>query len=235
MINDALKETFYCNFNHPAITDLAAHLSAAGTSDPLEVAKRSFYHVRDEIPYGLDLFRRKASETLERGYGVCWNKSLLLVALLRCNLIPAYFGSIPMRREFSKPAAGLAYLFTNNPYHHCVAHAHLNGRWIVLDTVLDQKTYDTCYRPLNVQWGIDWDGENDCRLYEEHIAGPAEMHRDIDQTIDNKVGNKEWPWIFAIMANKMINRKLWRRTGVRPKGFRKSEVIRQDNSAESPA
>ncbi len=217
-MNDALKETFYCDFNHPMIRDLATQLSA-GTNDPVEVATRSFYHVRDEILYGFDLYKRKASETLKKGYGVCWNKSLLLIALLRCNLIPAQFGSIRVRREFVKPVAGLAYLLTNNPYNHCVALVYLNDKWVVLDTVLDKQTYDTCYLSQNVTWGIDWDGRNDCKLYKEYAYNNAETHKDIDKALNNKVGNKEWPSFFAIMVNSLLNKRLWKKTKVSPVAY----------------
>ncbi len=70
MISNTLKETFYCDYNHPGIRDLAVRLST-DAKDPVEVAKNIFCHVRDEIPFGFDLYRLKASETLERGYGVC--------------------------------------------------------------------------------------------------------------------------------------------------------------------
>lgn len=213
-MNNDLKETDYCDFSNPNIRDLAVQLQH-GISDPREITRRTFNHVRDGIPYGFDLFRRKASETLEKGYGVCWNKSLLLIALLRCNLIPARFGSIPVSRKFVKPTAGFVYVFTNSPYNHCIAQVCLDNKWITLDTVLDKQTFETCYLSQNVEWGIDWDGANDCQLYKEHVLGSAEIHKDIDKTINSKVGNKEWPAFFAVMLNAQLNKKLWQRTRVR--------------------
>lgn len=213
-MEEALTETYYCDYNHKHVRELAETLSN-GVDDETAVAKNIFDYVRDRIPYGFDLFRRRASDTLRRGYGVCWNKSLLTVALLRCNGIPARFGSIEVNRVFCKPTAGFVYLFTNHPYHHCVAHAYLDNQWVVLDTVLDKATYESCYRPLGVGWGIDWDGINDCRLYREHVIGTPKMHVNIDETIKNRVGNKEWPKVFAIMTNAFLNRQLWKKTGCR--------------------
>ena len=218
-MKDDLKETFYCDYNCASIRQAASELSQ-NSGNPDEIAKKTFYYVRDNITYGLDLFMTKASETLKKGYGVCWNKSLLLVALLRCNSIPARFGSIPLKRRFSKPAAGLAYLFTNNPYNHGIAHVFLNEKWIVLDAVFDQKTFDTCYQASDIQWGIEWDGVSDCRLYTEDILGPPEMHFDIDATLKKKIGNTEWPKFFAKMTNAVINKRLWKRTGFQEKPYK---------------
>jgi len=76
-MEDTLQQTFYCDHDHPDIQAVAARLKA-GDKDPVTIAGRTFYFVRDKFPFGFDLYQRKASETLKRGYGVCWNKSLLL-------------------------------------------------------------------------------------------------------------------------------------------------------------
>lgn len=48
---------------------------------------------------------------------------------------------------------------------------NFNRKWVDLEPTLDQKTYDTFYRPINVSWNIDWDGSSNCRLYKESITG----------------------------------------------------------------
>ena len=207
-----LQETKYCDVTHPRIRKLAGQLSE-NTSNVLQIAQNTFSYVRDRIPYGFDLFRRKASDTLKIGYGVCWNKSLLTMALLRRNGIPAHLGSIAVDRTFVQPTAGFTHRLINQPFNHCFAYAYLNDRWTVLDTVLDHTTYEKCYRPLGVHWGIDWDGINDCRLYTEHILGPPRRHEDVDATIHRRVGNKEWVRPAAILANAFLNRRLWKKTG----------------------
>jgi transglutaminase-like putative cysteine protease len=174
-MEDALRETFYCDHAHPDIRAVAAGLRA-GEEDPAAIAERAFYYVRDSFPFGFDLYQRKASETLKRGYGVCWNKSLLLVALLRCSQIPARFGSIPLKRIFVKPAVGAWHRLANNPFNHCLVHAYLNHRWTILDAVLDKRTYEAFFLPLAVEWGIDWNGEDDVRLYTESVLGSPVMH-----------------------------------------------------------
>ena len=153
-MTDALGTTFYCDHDHPDVQAAAARLKAGG-GDLASVARRTFTFVRDGLPFGFDLYRRKASETLKRGHGVCWNKNLLLVALLRCNGIPARFGSIPLRRTFVEPALGPLYRLANDPFHHCLTHVFLNDRWTVLDPTLDRRTYEAFFLPRGVEWGID--------------------------------------------------------------------------------
>jgi transglutaminase-like putative cysteine protease len=213
-MEDALQPTLYCDFGHPDIQAVAAALKA-DEDDPVAITCRTFTFVRDRFIFGYDLYRRKASETLHRGYGVCWNKSLLLVALLRCNGIPARFGSVPLKRSFVKPAIGAWHLLANNPYNHCIAYAYLNDHWIILDAVLDKKTYEALFLPLGVSWGIDWNGREDVRLYTESVVGPPVTHPDIDAAINGKVGNTELPKLLAISGNWHVNRQMWKRAGVR--------------------
>jgi transglutaminase-like putative cysteine protease len=70
-------------------------LLGAGASVAVEVARRCFEWVRDEIKhsgdYGLTPVTCSASEVLHAGSGFCYAKSHLLAALLRANGIPAGF------------------------------------------------------------------------------------------------------------------------------------------------
>lgn len=211
-MKDSLQETFYCDFGHPKIQSAAAGLKA-GEEDPLAVAKRTFYFVRDEFPFGFDLYQRKASETLKRGHGVCWNKNLLLTALLRCNQIPARFCSVPLKRTFVKPAIGTWCLLANDPFNHCLVQVFLNSRWTMLDPTLDTKTYQAFFRPRGIEWGIDWNGLDDLRLYTESIVGEVVIHTDIDAALKEKMGNKEAPRLLALALNRSLNRKMWKRVG----------------------
>ena len=208
-MEDALQQTYYCDYGHPDIQAIAAKLKA-DDNDPVAIAGRTFYFVRDKFTFGFDLFQRKASETLKRGHGVCWNKSLLLVALLRCNQIPARFGSIPLKRSFIKPVIGDWHWLINNPYNHCLVHAYLNHSWTILDAVLDQRTYEAFFLPLGVEWGIDWNGEDDVRLYTESVVGQPVTHFDIDAALNKKVGNTELPKCFAVIWNWHMNGQIWR-------------------------
>ncbi len=212
-MNDDLKQTYYCDYGHPSIQQLAKQLK---NDDCTKTVMDTFTYVRDCIPFGFDLVQTKASQTLKRGFGVCWNKSLLLLALLRSNGIPSHFGSIPMKSSFIAPVVGKIHLLINNPYNHCIVSVKLDGRWVILDPVLDRKSYDTFFRPLNVGWDIDWNGIDDCSLYTESVIGLPEKYPDVDSILNRKVGNTEYPSIVAKPLNDMINRSIWKKTGIKP-------------------
>jgi transglutaminase-like putative cysteine protease len=87
-----LRRTDILDWDHPSIQALADQLRAA-SADRVDIARRSFEWVRDEIEHSYD-FRRNpvtchASEVLAEGTGYCFAKSHLLAALLRANGIPA--------------------------------------------------------------------------------------------------------------------------------------------------
>lgn len=76
----------------PAILSKAAQL-AGGLSADVDIAKRCFEFVRDDIKHSWDHQMNpvtyKASDVLKHGTGFCYAKSHLLAALLRANAIPA--------------------------------------------------------------------------------------------------------------------------------------------------
>ena len=87
-----LDSTAVIDWKHPEITARARAI-AAGTNDQVEIAKRCFEWVRDEIRHSHD-FRLPpvtciASDVLRVGSGYCYAKSHLLAALLRANGISA--------------------------------------------------------------------------------------------------------------------------------------------------
>ena len=82
----------YINFDHPAVAAQAAALAEGAGADPLDVVKRCFEFVRDEIKHSVDFKLNpvtcKASDVLQHRTGYCYAKSHLLAALLRANGIP---------------------------------------------------------------------------------------------------------------------------------------------------
>ncbi len=65
-MENMLKETFFCNFNHPSIQKLAENLAIDG-KDPIKITETIFKYVRDNIRFGADIAQVKASDTLEKG------------------------------------------------------------------------------------------------------------------------------------------------------------------------
>lgn len=211
-----LRETYFCDYNHNAIRSMANDF-AKTLKDPIELTKSIFMHVRDGIIFGGDHWQVKASETLQKGYGACWNKNLLFIALLRYYKIPSRLKAHPMKNDFMKPAMGAAYLMVSSPFYHCFTEVYLNERWIAVDPTLDKNTYHTFFMPRNVDWGIDWNGISDMRLYTESIVGPAESYTDIDRAL---IFNLDSYFLFKYESRlildvwlKLGNKKMWRKTG----------------------
>jgi transglutaminase-like putative cysteine protease len=210
-----LKETYFCDYNHNAIRSMANDFVQV-SKDPIEQTKNIFMFVRDKIIFGGDHWQVKASKTLQKGYGACWNKNLLLIALLRYYKIPSRLKANPMKNDFMKPAMGAAYLTVSSPFYHCFTEVYLKERWIAVDPTLDKNTYYTFFMPRNVDWGIDWNGTSDMRLYTESIAGPAESYTDIDRAL---IFNLDSHFLFKYESRlildvwlKLGNKKMWRKT-----------------------
>jgi transglutaminase-like putative cysteine protease len=203
-----LQKSVYCDFDHPVVSSLARDL-AKDEQDPARATEATFKYIRDNIRFGFDLVRVKASETLAKGYGVCYNKSLLLVALLRSNKIPSRMAYFPVNREFMRPAMGDACQTLTETINHCFTQVLLNGEWVATDATLDTATYQTLFKPYPVLWGIDWDGKKDMQLYTEHIAGPIVVIEDIDAAIQQDVGNVMPPPSEAEAFFGPANQQMW--------------------------
>lgn len=86
-----LTASKYIDFEAPEVAAKAAWL-ACGAASELDLVKRCFEFVRDEIrhswDYRLNPVTCKASDVLRHGTGYCYAKSHLLAALLRANGVP---------------------------------------------------------------------------------------------------------------------------------------------------
>ena len=201
-----LQETYYCDFGNSVVQNLSKNILQSRNQNVISL----FEFVRDNYPLSADTVRVKASETAEKGYGACWNKALLLIALLRNSLIPSGMVKIPLKREFLEPLIGDDVQFLNNPFYHCFVQILIGDKWLFADPSLDLKSYDVLYRPLlNGEWNITWDGRTDHILHKDKILGPAEIIDDIDNAFNSGLGNHLTPESL----NPLMNRKYWKKTG----------------------
>jgi len=87
-----LDSSEFIDWRHPEVAAKAAEL-ADHCADKVQIAKRCFEFVRDEIRHSSDFQLNpvtcRASEALTHRTGYCYAKSHLLAALLRANGIPA--------------------------------------------------------------------------------------------------------------------------------------------------
>ncbi|MDW8211729.1 MAG: transglutaminase domain-containing protein [Cytophagales bacterium] len=118
----------------PTVCELATNLTAH-LSTPVEKAKAIFEWVQQNVHYIAfedgygGLVPRKAAEVLQKRYGDCKDMTSLLIALMRCSGIPAYFTWIGTR--------SLPYRYTELPApvvdNHMIATIKINDQYIFLD------------------------------------------------------------------------------------------------------
>ena len=96
-INRYLEATDIIDFGYEVsrqVTDLSYDITTY-SKDVIDYIKNAFEYVRDNISHSADINGKtvtcKASEVLQAKEGICYAKSHLLAAILRCNLIPTGF------------------------------------------------------------------------------------------------------------------------------------------------
>ena len=89
-----LKQDDVIDYNNEIITHLA-DLLIQRTDSETQFIKAAYEFVRDKISHSADInediITCSASEVLKAGHGICFAKSHLLAALLRCKAVPAGF------------------------------------------------------------------------------------------------------------------------------------------------
>jgi transglutaminase-like putative cysteine protease len=119
--------------DHPRVLAYARH-HAGDAAEPREIAVRLYYAVRDGFrydPYTLDVTVAglRASTTLERGYGWCVSKAVLLAACCRALAIPARLGFADVRNHLST-ARMRAHMKSDLFVWHGYTSMHLDGAWV---------------------------------------------------------------------------------------------------------
>ncbi|AHV95724.1 transglutaminase-like domain-containing protein [Paenibacillus sabinae] len=93
-LDDYLEETEEVDYGHFSIKDITTELYSQSLNE-IEFVKSAFEFVRDNISHSWDIqssrITCRASEVLFFKEGICYAKSNLLCALLRCQGIPTGF------------------------------------------------------------------------------------------------------------------------------------------------
>ncbi len=103
------------------------------------------YHFVKELPYGLEDWDVRASETLGKGWGMCCGKTNLLVAMSRALLIPARYRVFRIKAEarllkwVAEQHGELGVRMGDLPLEqdHLDCEAYLDGRWQSYDPSRD--------------------------------------------------------------------------------------------------
>ena len=128
-IEDYLNCSDVIDYSDQAVSELADTLFNKAT-DETDFVRTVFEYVRDNISHSADInadeLTCSASEVLKAGHGICFAKSHLLAAILRCKGVPAGFCYQKLILD-DDVAPILIYHGLNGVYIKSV------GRWIRLD------------------------------------------------------------------------------------------------------
>lgn len=128
-----LQPTYFIDSDDRRIAAFARE-AADGAATPREKAVRLYYAVRDGFrydPYRIEMSEAhfRASACIERGYGFCITKAVLLAAALRAEGVPARLGFGDVKNHLATERL----IKLNNGdvfYFHGYTDVLLDGRWV---------------------------------------------------------------------------------------------------------
>lgn len=129
-----LAETYFQDYRHPRVQQFIAD-AIGDAATPRERAVRLFYAVRDRIRY--DPYRiawsdeaYTASNVIDKGYGWCIPKAVLLSACARAVGIPSAIGLADVENHLTTDKLRERMGGVNVFYDHGYAALYLDGRWV---------------------------------------------------------------------------------------------------------
>ena len=172
-MKEFLESTFFIDFDFKKVAEVARNLSKGATdSTQVDLSIKIFNFVRDNFPYTVSNFqiedpaKFKASETLKAGKGFCMTKSILLVALLRANSIPARIHLADMINHRSpqhfRDLMGESAYFV----YHTYVDVFLDSKWYKITPSFEIKLCEKHKYPL-----CKFDGSSDAILQSNDLAG----------------------------------------------------------------
>jgi transglutaminase-like putative cysteine protease len=128
-----LKPTAIIDSDHETIADYAKRTVEDAGSDPVSMAVKLYYAVRDVIWYDpyLPFYKPehfRASNVLKKGRAFCVGKATLLCALGRACGIPSRVGFADVRNHLATRQL-LEFLGSDLFVYHGFTEFYLNGRW----------------------------------------------------------------------------------------------------------
>jgi transglutaminase-like putative cysteine protease len=191
---DALGATDVIEADDPRIRETADRI--AGDTSGTEALKRLFEWVRDEVKYEMspEVHSRadwRSTGTLERGYGFCQQKAVLLAALLRARGIPAGIVAQDVLDRKIPPhyVEFIGHQILEGHGLNCV---HVDGEWVLVDATLPARLCERKrYRLVRydgtgdaVLPATDLDGEPHFQILEE-LGVWADMP---DEIVERTIG-----------------------------------------------
>ena len=132
----------FADSDDPLVQQTVARLTA-GLTNPADKLERIFGFVRDDVLFGFppegDFVR--ASRTIEHGYGQCNTKGILILALCQAADIPARLHFSGISKEIQHGFfRGIFYKLMPNEISHSWLEVELDGRWVQVDTYINDLT-----------------------------------------------------------------------------------------------
>lgn len=154
-----LRPTYFLDSDNPAVVEYAYKHSRHDAS-PEENAVSLYYAVRDDFmynPYKIDLRPTglKASDLLNRNYGYCVEKAVLLAAVARVVGIPTRLSFFNVRNHIATEKVERVLQTDLLVFHGCTE-LWLSGRWVKATPAFNAAL---C-RKLNVPT-LEFDGKED--------------------------------------------------------------------------
>lgn len=137
---ESMAATDVIDSDHESVRQVADKLTL-GATGAADRVRALFEWVRDEIRYDMGpvLSRRSdwtASSTIDRGYGFCQQKAVLLAALLRAADVPSGIG-VEVLFDHKIPPHFAEYMGGRHIPLHGYTLAFVEGRWQRIDATLD--------------------------------------------------------------------------------------------------
>lgn len=164
----ALGATDVIEADDPAIREAAERVGGDATGPQL--VRRLFEWVRDDVKYEMspEVHSRddwKATGTLERGYGFCQQKAVLLASLLRARGVPAGI-VVQDLLDHKIPQHYVDFIGHQRLEAHGLVCAHVDGEWVLLDATLPRRLCEKKEYRL-----AEYDGTGDAVLPATDIHG----------------------------------------------------------------
>lgn len=203
-MEEYLRSTEVIDCDSRPIKDKSYEITKEAQTDR-EKAVALFYFVRDKIkhdPYapGYSLEDYRASVTLNRGYGFCSHKGILLTALARAAGIPARPGFVDIRDHLLSPKFLKLIGGDNLLIYHGYAELFIDGKWLHASPAYDlEKCQQNGFIP------VEFDGTADAKDSPFNIKG--EPH--IEHVCDHGT-YQDFPWDEITR----VGREFWANLGM---------------------
>lgn len=206
MEKEYISPTKVCDIENVDLK-MRSEILTKNTNTLEEKAINIFNFVREQVKYGFDYPYTKASETLKKGYGNCFNKSNLQIALLRsCGIYAGYRVYLIKKEVFLPIVPKDIYEKISQPTVHVSCAVYIEKKWVESDSTIDFELYNHIYRNMENWKYVEWDGENDISIPAEYIVENQGIYSNIDLYLLNPP--KFWNDELLEKANRFIDELL---------------------------